>query len=203
MTRGIIRFVQRILVVDDDPDVRSTLLGALTGQGFIVEIAPDGREALERLACGSHPDLILLDLMMPVMNGWQFRARQLALPGFADIPIVVMTAFADLERAAITADYFLAKPIAISELSNVIRRCLAGESSPSMFVSTPANPGWHLVAPRRGESCRWEDGREGWVTVTMGDGEELGMAVVQSSRGGRESFDRYEDALNYCRSLRG
>src|SRR5207253_187358 len=78
--------------------------------------APDGRGALVRLSVGPPPDAILLDLMMPVMSGWQFRARQLALPAFASIPTIVMAAIGNLQRAAITADHFLPKPLRLEEL---------------------------------------------------------------------------------------
>jgi CheY-like chemotaxis protein len=201
--------VPRILVVDDDPDLRSTLLGLLTEEGYIVEVAPDGREALDRLCVGPHPDAILLDLMMPVMNGWQFRARQLALPAFASIPTIIMTAIGNLQRAAITADHFLPKPIRLDELRATIDRCLAGDAPPTepwLVVPTEApiaDSNWHLVAPRRGESCRWEDGTGRWITVAMGEGEELGMAVVRCWQGRLASFERYEDALKLCANLRG
>jgi CheY-like chemotaxis protein len=204
--------VPRLLVVDDDPDLRSTLLSLLAEEGYTVEVAPDGREALERLSSGPHPDAILLDLMMPVMNGWQFRARQLALPAFASIPTIVMTAIHNLERAAITADHFLPKPIRLAELRSAIDRCLLGddESPTDPFTTAPPEPlpltpggaAWHLVAPRKGESCRWEDSNGRWVSVAMGEDEELGMAVVRDWQGMRASFERYEDALRYCAALR-
>jgi CheY-like chemotaxis protein len=197
--------VARILVVDDDPDIRSSLLGALAEQGYTVEVAPDGREALLRLSAGPSPDAILLDLMMPVMNGWQFRARQLALPAFAAIPTIVMTAIANLERAAISADLFLPKPIRLSQLCEALHRCVAG--SDEAWPELPPAPmvveaSWQLVTPYRGESCRWEDGTGRWVTVSLGEEEELGMAVVQSWHSQRASFDRYEDALVYSAALR-
>jgi CheY-like chemotaxis protein len=201
--------VPRLLVVDDDPDIRSALLGVLSEEGYTVEVAPDGREALNRLAAGPHPDAILLDLMMPVMNGWQFRARQLALPAFAQIPTIIMTAIGNLERAAITADYFLPKPLCLDELRVAIDRCLySDEPRTEPWLEMPptpliGEPTWHLVSPRKGESCRWEDGQGRWVTVSMGEGEELGMAVVRSWHGRLASFERYEDALRLCTAIRG
>jgi CheY-like chemotaxis protein len=192
--------VARILVVDDDPDIRSALVGALGEQGYTVEVAPDGREALLRLSSGPSPDAILLDLVMPVMNGWQFRARQLALPAFAAIPTIVMTAIGNLERAAISADLVLPKPIRLGQLCEALRRCVSGRELE--MPPAPTLEGWQLVAPRRGESCRWEDGAGRWVTVSLGEDEELGMSVVRSWQSERASFDRYEDALRYSAALR-
>jgi CheY-like chemotaxis protein len=201
--------VPKLLVVDDDEDIRSTLEGVLADEGYTVEVAHDGRAAFQCLCNGPSPDAILLDLMMPVMNGWQFRARQLALPAFANIPIIVMSAVGNLEQAAITADEFLPKPIRLGALRATLERCLAADDQHADLLrqGTPepepevGEMGWHLVAPRRGESCRWESGPR-WVSIRMGEGEEMGMAVVDGSCGVRASFERYEEAVRFCTSLR-
>ena len=86
---------RRVLVVDDDPGIRGFLTGALEDEGYDVRTATNGREALavlERLAEWA-PDIILLDLYMPEMDGWSFRASQLALDGpAARIPVIVLSA---------------------------------------------------------------------------------------------------------------
>ena len=82
-----------ILVVDDDVDVRETLCEVLGDEGHEVACCANGREALKTLR--EHKDevcLVLLDLMMPVMNGWDFRREQLADPAIAGVPVVVISA---------------------------------------------------------------------------------------------------------------
>lgn len=85
----------RVLVVDDDPGIRSFLTGALEDEGYEVRAATNGREALAILETPDEwaPDAILLDLYMPEVDGWTFRTRQLALAGpAARIPVIVLTA---------------------------------------------------------------------------------------------------------------
>src|SRR5207245_3461784 len=88
---------KRVLVVDDDPDIRELLFTALEDEGFEVVPAANGQEALAIIRT-FHPDVIILDLMMPVMDGWQFvkemRARD------EDIPLVLLSAARDLPKPA-------------------------------------------------------------------------------------------------------
>jgi CheY-like chemotaxis protein len=81
-----------ILVVDDDNDLRETLQMLLEEGGFSVAVAANGRAALEHLQAGARPSLILLDLMMPEMNGWQFLEHARRDASLGSIPIVIMTA---------------------------------------------------------------------------------------------------------------
>ena len=81
-----------ILVVDDDADLRQTLQLLLDDSGYRVTAAASGQAALDQLLAGARPDLILLDLMMPEMNGWQFLERARADASLAAIPVVIMTA---------------------------------------------------------------------------------------------------------------
>jgi CheY-like chemotaxis protein len=83
--------IRRVLVVEDEPDVREPVAQLLAVAGFEVAAAANGLEAL-RLARSSPPDVIVLDLMMPVMNGWEFRRAQRADPALAAIPVVVVSA---------------------------------------------------------------------------------------------------------------
>jgi len=79
-------------VVDDDADIREVLSDVLTFAGYEVILADDGQSALERLRARKNGcRLILLDLMMPRMNGWEFRRRQLADPALASIPVMLLT----------------------------------------------------------------------------------------------------------------
>ena len=91
----------RILVVEDDGDVREALVQLLEFEGYRVTSATNGRDAIDQLRAGAAPNLILLDLMMPVMDGPQFRAAQLGDPGLAAIPVIVLSAHsAGREKAA-------------------------------------------------------------------------------------------------------
>jgi CheY-like chemotaxis protein len=113
---------KRILVVDDDPDILDALSEILEVEGYQVQRARNGREALQRMNEGaSVPDLILLDLMMPVMDGWEF-ARTLR-PG-ARPPIVVLSADRNVSAKAqeIGAIGWLAKPFELGELLSLVRR---------------------------------------------------------------------------------
>src|SRR6476646_6367807 len=78
-----------ILIVDDDKDVRSALAELLEGEGYAVAGAHNGHEALQLMRAGLHPAVILLDLMMPVMDGWDFRSEQQRDPAFAGVPVVI------------------------------------------------------------------------------------------------------------------
>jgi CheY-like chemotaxis protein len=100
-----------VMVVDDDDDIRETLAGLLEDEGYEVVAHPTGRDAFDALLQGLRPRVILLDLMMPVMDGAEFRRAQLADPALAGIPVILITA-AGLE------------PIKRSEYSEVLRKPL-------------------------------------------------------------------------------
>jgi CheY-like chemotaxis protein len=116
-----------ILVVDDDVDIRETLHLVLEEEGFRVALAANGEEALRHLQAGARPAVILLDLMMPVMNGWQFRAAQRADERLAAIPVIVVTAAGgDDEKLRAVDAAVLRKPIRLDVLLEAIRRLVAG-----------------------------------------------------------------------------
>ena len=114
-----------VLVVDDDADIRETIGMLLARHGFPVSTACDGADALAQLRAGAHPGLILLDLMMPRMSGWEFRRRQMADERFSAVPVVVMTATTSRDEAAIQADDILRKPLSLSSLVSTIERHLS------------------------------------------------------------------------------
>jgi CheY-like chemotaxis protein len=111
------------LVVDDDEMLRETLCEVLTDAGYETASAVDGVEALRYLRDGGAPCVILLDLMMPNMDGWQFRIRQQKDPLLSKIPTAVMTASYSVTTAQIHADYFLRKPIKLDEVLRVVAEC--------------------------------------------------------------------------------
>jgi CheY-like chemotaxis protein len=113
-----------VLVVEDDPDIRATLCEALEDHGYSSVGAGNGVEALEYLRGAAEPPcLILLDLMMPVMDGETFRNEQRADPKLAEIPVVVISAYRDVERHAkeLAAEY-LQKPVRLETLLETARR---------------------------------------------------------------------------------
>jgi len=112
-----------ILVVDDDQDIRDTLTELLEDEGYAVVRASHGGEALEALRGEPRPDLVLLDLMMPVMDGWQFRAEQRKDPAIASVPVLVISATGkDDKVASLAAVQFLKKPIHLDQLLDAVER---------------------------------------------------------------------------------
>jgi CheY-like chemotaxis protein len=94
--------VKHVLIIEDDSEIRACIAEVLSYDGYTVAEARNGVDGL-RKARSRRPDLILLDLMMPTMNGWQFRAAQKRDPTLADIPVIVMSAVA-AESADALAD---------------------------------------------------------------------------------------------------
>jgi CheY-like chemotaxis protein len=113
-----------IVVVDDDSDLRETLGELLSEEGYETRLFENGRLALDFLRDGGDPRLILLDLMMPEMNGWQFREEQLKDARLRDIPVVVMTASRGPDSSAIEASEVLYKPVGLGQLMEAVERHL-------------------------------------------------------------------------------
>ncbi len=105
-----------IFIVEDDVDTREMLGRFLELEGFGVETACNGRQALDRLDQGLRVCVILLDLMMPVMDGWQFRREQVQHEELAAIPVIVVSAAGRERLQQIDADGYVAKPVDLDEL---------------------------------------------------------------------------------------
>jgi CheY-like chemotaxis protein len=116
---------QSVLIVDDDLDILAALAELLESQGYEVTMVTDARAAMSFLRDGLRPRVILLDLMMPGMNGWEFRTEQLKDIDLRDIPVVIVTA-ADVTEAALKAQLgdisLLRKPTMEDELISIVRR---------------------------------------------------------------------------------
>lgn len=110
-----------LLVVDDEEDIRESLRMVLEFEGYQVHTAANGKEALELLAAAEPPCVILLDLMMPVMNGWEFAARLHADPATAAIPVIIVSAFQDRAQG-LPCQGVLGKPVDLDTLMALIRR---------------------------------------------------------------------------------
>jgi two-component system, chemotaxis family, chemotaxis protein CheY len=111
----------RILVIEDDPDLGEVLCELLTIYGYRASCAADGIAALEILECGDLPELILLDLMLPRLDGWGFREAQLNDQRLKDIPVIVLSAVGEIVRP-IDADHLLRKPVSPETLFASIER---------------------------------------------------------------------------------
>jgi len=122
-TTASARVVPTILVVDDEPDIREMISEMLLLDGYRVRTAPNGKIALGQARL-SRPDLIVLDLMMPVMSGWQFLEAKEEDPDLAGIPVVVVTAALDarVEGAAM----LLRKPFDLDTLLHAVARLCGG-----------------------------------------------------------------------------
>jgi CheY-like chemotaxis protein len=112
-----------IVVVDDDAEIRELLRVALIGDGYLVAGVPNGREALHYLRSHADACMIVLDLMLPVMDGEQFRRAQLQDRSLAWIPVVVMSATIDADRRAreLGARHLLRKPLDLDEVRHTLR----------------------------------------------------------------------------------
>jgi CheY-like chemotaxis protein len=129
---GVHTSSRRLLFIEDDDATRRALAEALAADGFHVVTAAHGREALEFLRAGLRPAAILLDVMMPVMDGWDFRYIQLNDPALRNIPVLLVTAsgfspetirkqFGDVE--------LIRKPIRYAALRETLRRVCGPDSS--------------------------------------------------------------------------
>lgn len=113
-----------LLIVEDDPDIRTDLAELLRGEGYDARTAVDGRDALAQLRGGLSPKLILLDLMMPVMDGWAFRAAQLGDPVLAAFPVVLLSGSGNVSQHAVDlqAVGWIRKPFALDDLLQTVAR---------------------------------------------------------------------------------
>ena len=111
-----------ILIVEDDADLRDMMAQLLLLEGFSAQAVGNGREALEYLREVDPPELILLDLMMPVMDGWEFRREQRRDPKVADVPVIVLSALDQSRVGDVGEVAFLKKPLDFDRLLNLVRR---------------------------------------------------------------------------------
>jgi CheY-like chemotaxis protein len=129
-----------VLIVEDDDSIRDTLKILLEDEGYSVVTAANGREGIERLKSCARPALIILDLMMPVMSGWEFlKARNQEELGMADIPVITVSAGASATPPA-GASAFIKKPFetgrsspSLYSLGNSSSDCLKNESAVRAF----------------------------------------------------------------------
>jgi CheY-like chemotaxis protein len=114
------------LIVDDDQAIREALSDALELEGYRVVGVEHGAAAMRHLETGARPCLILLDLMMPVMDGKAFRSAMLGEPALMDIPVVVITAGGPQTAAAMNALNVLHKPLSMNTVMDVVKEHCPG-----------------------------------------------------------------------------
>jgi CheY-like chemotaxis protein len=115
-----------VLIVEDDADLREMMAQLLALEGYNAATVANGREALQYLHDGhERPDVILLDLMMPVMDGWEFRRRMQADPDVAQVPVIVLSALDQSRAADVDAQAFLKKPLDFDRLLQLVRQYCA------------------------------------------------------------------------------
>ncbi len=139
----------RVLLVDNDDGVREALAELLATQGFSVDVAANGEDALARLKdlpTEGLPDVILLDLMMPVMDGWRFTVEMRADTRLAALPVVILSAVRPPLARAARADAYLSKPLDVKGLRETLhqvagsrRALLSGSYSSSVLVDSTAS----------------------------------------------------------------
>lgn len=111
---------RQILVIDDDADIREALTGVLELEGYSVAAFGDAREALAWLDAGQRPALVLLDLMMPGMNGWQFLAALDERPSLGRLPVIVLTGARESDGLHVSG--LLKKPVDLDVLLESVRQ---------------------------------------------------------------------------------
>jgi CheY-like chemotaxis protein len=122
VSAGSVVSAPSVLIVEDDPDTREMIGRFLELEGFTVAFAANGKQALDRLDAGTPTCVILLDLMMPVMDGWEFRRQQIRQARLARIPVVVVSAAGQDLIEQIHADRYLTKPLDLEELLRTVTR---------------------------------------------------------------------------------
>jgi CheY-like chemotaxis protein len=110
-----------VLIVEDDEDIRSDLSAILKVKGWDVCASSNGAEALEHLRANGRPSVILLDMRMPVMNGWEFLAVQKEDPALAEIPVIICSGDGNVDPDAVRAAGFLRKPFELSHLFSLLQ----------------------------------------------------------------------------------
>jgi CheY-like chemotaxis protein len=110
-----------VLIVEDDADLREMMAQLLSLEGFQTAAVANGREALDYLHDSDRPQVILLDLMMPVMDGWEFRRKQQADPQLASVPVIVLSALDPVRAGSLDVTAFLKKPLDFDHLLALVR----------------------------------------------------------------------------------
>jgi signal transduction histidine kinase len=165
----------RVMIIEDERIIRESLGGLLEEEGYEIWFAENGQEALTKLRGGALPDVIVLDLRMPVMDGWEFRAAQKEDPRLRGIPVIACSADRSAPAVAISAQAYLRKPLDVSELLRTLDRIL--------FESE-----WNRMSLRLAEAERLASlGR-----VAAGVGHEINNPLTFAVLNVSQTLDRVE-----------
>lgn len=135
----------RVLVIDDDESVHGVLTNMLTREGYSTRIARDGKDGL-RIALEYHPDIVILDILMPGVDGWSVLSQLKATPGLEDVPIILLTMLENKEMGfALGAAEYLTKPIDASKLLPVLDRHRSTKPTGTVLVVEDDPPSRELV----------------------------------------------------------
>jgi CheY-like chemotaxis protein len=127
----------RVLVVDDDPNIRRMIMAALRRYGYTFLEAANGKEALD-LMRNEHPDVVVLDLMMPIVSGWDVLRERSSDPRLQSIPVIIISANRGPELATAMDKgicAFLPKPFDIAALASLVHSCIATDGPPQVAAS--------------------------------------------------------------------
>ena len=220
-----------IMVVEDDSDIRESLSHLLQEEGFAVQSCADGKCALDVLQVGegARPELVVLDLMMPIMDGWEFRMKQRADPGLADIPVLAISADGTPKAAVIHADAYLKKPFRAEDFLHEVARVLLETENRRMrhrlahtqrltaLGTVAASVGHevgnplthvlanlrsieHLVAPMRNDLARLQQASSGSIVVEACGALEQRIVAIEALAG--ETYAGAERIRAIVRGLR-
>jgi CheY-like chemotaxis protein len=117
-----------VLLVEDDTDTRESIRNVLVDEGYKVVGVTNGQEAIDYLYKRERPDIIFLDLMMPIMNGWQFLQERQKNVLFQKIPVVVVSAIKFQPETGIDQGHYLPKPLELSQVLNMANRFVSAQS---------------------------------------------------------------------------
>ena len=134
---------KRILLIEDDTDVREALADALRDAGLAVDVAVDGNEAFARLHAQPPIDLVITDVYMPVMSGFALVEKVRAEPRLRNLPIIVISSAGDEERERVSrlgANFFLQKPVKYQDIVATVRTLLRAGPQPGAPMSTRQAP---------------------------------------------------------------
>jgi CheY-like chemotaxis protein len=133
-----------LVMMEDDTGSREGLAAVLRGQGYTVTTFPDAQAVLNYLTTSPPPDLILLDMIMPVSDGWRFLEERRNAPALASAPVVLMTGLgvaSDEWAASLGASALLRKPVEVESLLAAVRRCLPNGEAPTSKTRGSRPPG--------------------------------------------------------------
>jgi signal transduction histidine kinase len=182
--------------VEDDEDIAEELRAILEDAGYSVEACHNGEQALERLR-ESPADLVVLDLVMPVMDGWQFRALQRSDRSIADIPVVVITADSSAKAAAVHAESYVKKPFGAHDVVNAVDRVFLEKDRKALssrLEETERLAQLGIIAAGVGHEINNP------LSFTMGN-LELSDAFVAALRSDVMSLPNFLNAADYARAL--